>query len=164
MSCDSCTILGVPEHLCAFNKEVDVPFEENEVLYRRVPNSLPSENDKLTAEHLKQIFPLRSDSYNRSLFSEPGDVLIDHLGNHYPNEVSISLPIQEINSISFSVKDSKLGERVFSLVVRGDILDCNYSHCEIDCYQDGVKIDPNSNPRSSKQFMRNQLKNLIRFN
>lgn len=164
MSCDNCIELGVPEHLCAFDKEEKVAFDEEEVLYRRIPGNLPRSIEELSAEHLNAIFPLRNDSYNRSKLSNPEDVLVDHEGRKYENHSSISIPIKEVNSIKMDVPDNDKNSRVFSLVVRGDILHCNYSHCEIDCYKNGDIIDPTKNPRASKLFMRDQLKRILKFN
>lgn len=163
MSCESCISLGIPEHLCSFNKEEPVSFVEDELLYRRFHNNIPKNVNELTAEHLNKMFPLRNDSYNRSNLSKPQDVFIDENGIKYNDHFCASFSISRINSITINVPDNSSALRLFSLLVRIDKKDCNYAHCEIDCYMNGLLIDPNKNPRSAKMFMRNQLKRLLRF-
>lgn len=163
MSCILCSDLGVPDHLCSFDKDLNIPFEDNEKLYRRISNEFPQNTDEITSEHLKRMFPLDRDSYNRSELSNPEDVFIDDKGIRYDNHHCIILPINSVNTINHDVPDNNKNSRIFSLVVRYDVLDCNYSHCEIDCYMDGNKIDPKKNPPSAKLFMRDQLKRIISY-
>lgn len=164
MSCDACTELAIPEHLCSFNKERDVPFEENEILYRRINSDIPDDIGLFSKQNLDKVFPLRNDSYNRSKFSNPQDVLIDANGTVYPEDKVISLKINLINSIEKTVPDSKNSERVFKLQVVSEIVDCNYAHCEVKCFMNGELVpNPEGNPKSSRSFMRDQLKRLIEF-
>lgn len=163
MSCDSCTEKGIPVHLCSFGKNENVPFIENELIFRRVSKKIVTEFDDLNIVQLQSVFPLKNDSYNRSTLSKKEDVLIDDLGETYPEDNIISLDINAINSISNNVLDNAKNSRIFSLRVEYKPLQCNYAHSEISCYLDGVKIEPGGNPKTSKLYMRHQLKRLLKL-
>ncbi|MGJ1431596.1 hypothetical protein ACR79M_08465 [Sphingobacterium spiritivorum] len=164
MSCEICLSKGVPEHLCSFDKTKELPFIDDECIFRRISNDLPISFDSNKPTDLHHFFPLKNDSYNRSTISNPNDVLIDDNGINYDNHSIFSILISDINSISKDVPNGKDEYRNFSLKVVYCPLDCNYAHCEIHCFLNGQRIDPKLNPKSAKLFMRDQLRRLLRFN
>ncbi len=162
MACEKCTELSIPENLCSENKvEKKVIIDSTERLYRRfsmaIPKDLPI--SALDLSYQKLFFRFNRDSYNRSAFSIPEDVLIDSSGKRYDSDgifsiEASSLPIQD-------QYDTNIGTSMCKIEFSHEAEDCNYAHCELHCYVDGIRKDKNAPPPSLKTvFRRMLLKNI----
>lgn len=155
MACEECINLDIPERLCSDGKALDIPVDPKEFLYRRTPDVLDGDLTKLDIKIVERLFALLNDSYNRSEFSNPEDVLIDEFGVKYPNNGIIAVNLIDFNkemvfNIANEPKQVKF-EAVF------DPKACNYAHCEVWSFVNDTRIEGNKPPKSARAFFRKQI-------
>lgn len=157
-----CTAIGIPDKLHKDEREDDPVFNVDEVLFRRFKvQGEPAEwltNSALSAA----VFEIKNDSFNRSKYSDAEDVLYNDRpednGAHYVDWGILSLPVSCIN-LEIPIDHKEKGvvtRRIFTIQVRHTSKPCNYAHCEIFVFEDGVQIDSNK-PKSVKLSIRNHL-------
>jgi len=152
MACSDCLKLGVPVHLCAEGKPAQMPFVEDELLYRRHDENIVCELIELDLKIVERIFRLKNDSINRSTLSKLEDVLIDDNGRSYLKYGILSIPVKDLSQ-EF-VYDSNGRKKTVRLVAEHVPLECNYAHAQISCYIDGVLKEDGRPPDSAKVFFR----------
>lgn len=138
----SCEEICIPERLHKKNKHAEKKFNSDEVLFRRfnVPVQLKDKTDGWG----NLIFKLDNDSYNRSSFSEPEDVLYNINANncdgrYYQKWGIYELPLNEINnsSIEFKIENRK---RLISFSAIHSPVDCMYPHSELLVFENGKQL------------------------
>lgn len=135
-----CSNLGIAEHLHKMDRNVDNSFNEQEKLYRRFDQEGKKEDWLTDGKKTASIFKLRDDSYNRSKYSNPEDVLTDNLGNRYEGWGILSLNVHQITGFKSPVNLN--GENYeIELTVSHAPERCNYAHAEVSGCIDNKKID-----------------------
>jgi hypothetical protein len=141
MDCNDCVKIGIPKRLCTSNKP-KIDFVDNtEELYRRHDFTGTEVELKERIDIFDRLFKIHDDSYNRSSLSIAQDVLLndnpDLEADIYSKCGIIKLLIDKLQKKA--IHQINNDPRVFTLVPIHDPKDCNYSHCEIHCYVDGIK-------------------------
>lgn len=137
MSID-CEILGIPNHLHKNQRELDTIFDEEEVLYRRF--KIERSKWEGTIQESSAVFELKDDSYNRSKYClSPTDVLYSSTGEYYENWGIGSVSISKISGNKKSIINNEI--RNFTIKVEHTPEICNYPHCEVFIYEDGIGKD-----------------------
>ncbi len=155
MACEDCIKLNIPERLCIEGKPLDVPFSQDELLYRRIDVDIDEYIQGIELRKVEKIFSLQNDSYNRSSLSNPEDVLIDEFGFAYDQHGIISISLK-----NFSIECEIISQdqpKTFSLKAVFDPKKCNYAHCEINAFINNVKMEEKRPPKSAKIFFRRAL-------
>lgn len=157
MPCQNCIELDIPEHLCSEGKDGNVPLIVNETLYRRFDKKVPDGilPKDYGQEYQQAFFKFNNDSYNRSNFSSPEDVLIDSSGKKHLSSGIFSiqagiLPLEGNYNINNDVAVCRIE---FNHVHE----ECNYSHCELHCFVNNIKKDKGDPPKSLKSVFRRLL-------
>lgn len=161
MSCQKCLDNNIPEHLCSIGKSDDIPFENEEFLYRRFkPSTIPYDLLKLDAEIISRIFSFKDDSYNRSKLSEPKDVLINSDGKIFEDHEILGVKYQDIHEKTFQGNSDNILKQ-FKLIAHFSPEDCNYAHTEIHVYVDDKPHKLDEPPKNVRKIFRQHLLKII---
>ncbi len=159
MPSPECSKLGIPDHLHQDDRVPDQSFEEGELLYRRFRVLGKVEDWKNDKSLSVAIFEIKNDSFNRSKYSNPEDVLYNDNfeadGKHHTSNGILSLPVAELNEFDFPVLQNKILKH-YTIKVSHTPLVCNYSHSEIFVLEEEQQIDSNK-PKSMKAALRDFL-------
>jgi hypothetical protein len=150
---DLCSSLNIPEHLHRKGRENDFVFLENELLFRRFPNTLPLENwNKGNIKISSILFKLDQDSYNRSKYSKCQDVLYNEKGVYLEKHGVFSIYKNDIEKIE-NISSENVPDRKFSLIVKHDCLDCNYAHTIVIVKEGEVEMPISKQAPSSVRLL-----------
>lgn len=161
MPCQECISLGIPEHLCLEGKDLTVPFDDDEVLFRRHNEVLIGDLKNLDLKIIGRIFKLENDSHNRSKLSNETDVLINESGKSFPTYGIVSIPVRNLSKkLEFEYDN---GTKKCTIEPRFVPSNCNYAHSELWCYIDGERRVDGKPPNSAKQFFRREILGMMKI-
>ena len=161
-----CDAFGIPKHLHKNGRDVDPNFLKEECLYRRFSNKMPPANwykDEGNKKNISaSLFPLNSDSYNRSKYCKAEDVLYnDSSENHYLLAGIFTIRVSKIEQVK-DINTENEPKRKFTLMVEHTPKECNYSHSEVFCYENGNKLPYGGQPtKSIRMVIRDYLLSAI---
>lgn len=161
--------MGIPVRMQRNGRPVIQEFLEEELLYRRFKSPVPPDYFKLddSSWSINLLVLRKDDSYNRSRFSEPNDVLLNYdyekwnngTHSHFDTHGIFSIPVKPIQDFMLS-----MDSRNFKLSPAHLPEECNYSHSEIHFIENGesMKVGEVKTPKKLKSSVRVALRRNIR--
>jgi hypothetical protein len=154
-----CSVPGIPLHLHRDGRPLDNFFSPCEIIYRRF--KIKNEPEDWESEGISErVFVLDRDSYNRSKYSFPEDVLLNVNAltqeEHFYDWGIVGIPYSALFARTFDVTINKVDMR-FIVFLSHSPEECMYPHLEMLIYDAATNTPAPSRPRPIKMAIRSLL-------